>query len=1174
MALRLKSRKGVLLTLLTLVLFMVMVAELITYVQLNYSYNSFLLGSSQAQSSYYLIGEIQGGAALVLREGLTNALNALAVYESTPSLRREYFVNNTQMELQSLMLTGNVYNGVGYSNSVIRYMGNATILSYISSLQAAAKQSNVQLSLKNSTINIFQTSPFSVSASYSSLVYVNSSAGRFVYPLTVNVTVPLNGTLDLQAARIGIQRPFVGAQNFSAAARIGSATANTGSISPFMLDLGTIIDVQGSPTCANVPSQFQNGNYILAAANAADIPQSVCSMGGLVTYQSNALTPIKPYLVYNSVSNVITYLQNGTAVLLSGSTLSLLNISSIVGAANNGTYIPQSGASSYLDGASGNFGRRSQYGVFSFLLPNLLGASFNGVGSISTGTAGLPVGNNGISEFAWVNINTVQQNAYPVVYSLSGNGYNSLLGLSSGGRGSNIRACIAGSCYVDGRNTLSGQWVMVGFTFSGGNSGNIIMYLNGVAGNTFTGGTQNLQSPVSVIGNSGAYTQGFAGSIADVQVYNGVLSTYNVQTLYREGIDGTPVTASVVGWWPLDGNANDYSGYGNGGTAAGVTYAHLINYHVNPAYLGSPYSYPVSTPIGFGCQSLSNCNSSQLFLGRSNVWSTYYVPVTITNNQAAATAATFQQLLSFPAARYGAYEAPDLGNIRFYQGNQELYSWCEGGCSSAATNATFFVRLANGIAANSNVVLNMTFGPAITQYDGVYAGEAPQLSPIYAQYDNGAGVFNSYWNFAGSSLPSSLISSGVTYTVNNGLTATAVSGSTSGISTASNNYNPPFVVESYSTAGTLSGNSVFTGVAAAAGGTYQGEDAFATYPTGTIWGRQSTSSAGADTASGYGTTSTTGVWTAQVSSTSATTYMFNYGNAQTVSSDAPTYPLAVTAIGNLKGASSFSISTTWLRTRAYPPSGIMPSAAFGNAIAQSNGGTYGYGLDDNGFTLPRGVALNGYGDVLVYNTPINTVSGSYDTVSFWMYWKGQNNQAPFGGNGYGLMLSGSCLGFSTGSGVMVNGVASGSLTNKWVNVVGIFDNGAAGSSSLYINGVAQTATCTSGSPAANSLSANFVIGNWNPSGTYQFNGGISDLLIYSAQLTANQVAQLYLNGSVIGARPAVQLPLQGPLGGYLNRTAEVYAGAYGAFYGNSTSNTVMCTSGSVANGQCGVSYTP
>jgi hypothetical protein len=68
--------------------------------------------------------------------------------------------------------------------------------------------------------------------------------------------------------------------------------------------------------------------------------------------------------------------------------------------------------------------------------------------------------------------------------------------------------------------------------------------------------------------------QGFSGSIANFQIYNTALSSAQVQTLYQSGIKGSPISgAGLVGWWPLNGNANDYSGNGNNGAAQScVTY--------------------------------------------------------------------------------------------------------------------------------------------------------------------------------------------------------------------------------------------------------------------------------------------------------------------------------------------------------------------------------------------------------------------------------------------------------------------------------------------------------------------------------------------------------------------------------------------------------------------------
>jgi hypothetical protein len=65
----------------------------------------------------------------------------------------------------------------------------------------------------------------------------------------------------------------------------------------------------------------------------------------------------------------------------------------------------------------------------------------------------------------------------------------------------------------------------------------------------------------------------FNGLIANVQIYNTSLSANEVQALYQEGIGGAPIDLhNLVGWWPLNGNANDYSGNGNNGVPANVVY--------------------------------------------------------------------------------------------------------------------------------------------------------------------------------------------------------------------------------------------------------------------------------------------------------------------------------------------------------------------------------------------------------------------------------------------------------------------------------------------------------------------------------------------------------------------------------------------------------------------------
>ena len=63
----------------------------------------------------------------------------------------------------------------------------------------------------------------------------------------------------------------------------------------------------------------------------------------------------------------------------------------------------------------------------------------------------------------------------------------------------------------------------------------------------------------------------FNGSLANVEIYSSVLSNSQISSLYSEGLGGAPIpNAGLVGWWPLNGNANDYSGNNNNGVATNV----------------------------------------------------------------------------------------------------------------------------------------------------------------------------------------------------------------------------------------------------------------------------------------------------------------------------------------------------------------------------------------------------------------------------------------------------------------------------------------------------------------------------------------------------------------------------------------------------------------------------
>ena len=122
------------------------------------------------------------------------------------------------------------------------------------------------------------------------------------------------------------------------------------------------------------------------------------------------------------------------------------------------------------------------------------------------------------------------------------------------------------------------KWEMVSASANGGASGNVSFYINGqfISSNSLTTtiltGTNwgwNIGMQAYCSGSRGE----FSGGISNVQAYNISLSQSEIQALYQEGIGGAPIRLqNLVGWWPLNGNANDYSGNNNNGKAINVTY--------------------------------------------------------------------------------------------------------------------------------------------------------------------------------------------------------------------------------------------------------------------------------------------------------------------------------------------------------------------------------------------------------------------------------------------------------------------------------------------------------------------------------------------------------------------------------------------------------------------------
>lgn len=104
----------------------------------------------------------------------------------------------------------------------------------------------------------------------------------------------------------------------------------------------------------------------------------------------------------------------------------------------------------------------------------------------------------------------------------------------------------------------------------------ITIYLDGSSqslGISTLSSTPNLNVPIYIGGDASSSSERFNGLISGVQIYNTSLSANEVTVLYDEGIGGDPLLINnLVGWWPLNGNANDYSGNLNNGVPISMVF--------------------------------------------------------------------------------------------------------------------------------------------------------------------------------------------------------------------------------------------------------------------------------------------------------------------------------------------------------------------------------------------------------------------------------------------------------------------------------------------------------------------------------------------------------------------------------------------------------------------------
>ena len=174
-------------------------------------------------------------------------------------------------------------------------------------------------------------------------------------------------------------------------------------------------------------------------------------------------------------------------------------------------------------------------------------------------------------------------------------------------------------------------------------------------------------SPDVIIGGSG-----YKGMIADVQVYNTSLSPSQINTLFKEGVAGFPLDIpNVAGWWPLDGDPNDYSSNGNNGVFA------------SPAYASGEqgYSGPLSSQLtysngGFG--NIYNGYTSYIGAGSNSLGTTAGGSVTIS---------AWVEPVAMTQNSYIVEQEPLDSNWQLYLHNGYVYLSGGSGAAYAATSS-------------------------------------------------------------------------------------------------------------------------------------------------------------------------------------------------------------------------------------------------------------------------------------------------------------------------------------------------------------------------------------------------------------------------------------------------------------------------------------------------------
>ena len=306
-----------------------------------------------------------------------------------------------------------------------------------------------------------------------------------------------------------------------------------------------------------------------------------------------------------------------------------------------------------------------------------------------------------------------------------------------------------------------------------------------------------------------------------------------------------------------------------------------------------------------------------------------YYPIEVINSQNKSTASPSQQMIEineskFPDLKYNS----SFANFELGFNNETIIPAWIGSNDSGIL--TVWAKINPPISANSELQINLFIASNSTNLlsstgtSGI--GEAPELSPVYAEYDDGASVFPNYWNFNGTSLPSGWVSDNQPYTVNNSLTLSpASSASCPGYIGYNTTIPIPFIIDSdvnqWSSYKSTSYGEVQLGAGASFRCSFNSWWGIIAEPNSAQWQYQVSSGTDVDI-----TTPSKGVFS-EFYTNSVSGFLTNY--TSTVSTSVSSVNSTLYIGGQVQNGASGDTVIQWINTRAYPPNGVMPNISFG-----------------------------------------------------------------------------------------------------------------------------------------------------------------------------------------------------------------------------------------------------